>query len=316
LADVVMMWVPREIKSMPAFTTNVEFGMFVRSGRLVYGRPEGAPKTRYLDKVYQDNPLETPLSTTLDELVAQAISRVGGGSLRKGGECCVPLGVWKSPQFQSWYAAQVKVGNKLDGARVLWAFYMPKAKLLFCFALWVKVWIAAEKRYKENEFILSRTDISVTVPIWVNPADPLDSELVMIKEFRSPVQNEECYVYELPGGSSLKPDTDVARIAVKELDEETGVKVDPSRVVPLGMRQACATLATHRAAAFGIFLKEKEIDEIRERIESDLVPHGVEDDTERTYPLVMTVREALSKELVDWSMMGMIFQALLTVEQK
>jgi hypothetical protein len=45
-------WVPRELEKMPAFTTNVEFGRFVDCGRFAYGRPDGAPKTGYLDWLY------------------------------------------------------------------------------------------------------------------------------------------------------------------------------------------------------------------------------------------------------------------------
>jgi len=50
---LVLFWVPRDLHRMPAFTTNVEFGMFVESDKIVYGRPEGAPKTRYLDWHYR-----------------------------------------------------------------------------------------------------------------------------------------------------------------------------------------------------------------------------------------------------------------------
>jgi len=47
-------WVPRDLKTMPAFTTNVEFGRFVDCGRFVYGRPDSAPKNRYLDWLYKE----------------------------------------------------------------------------------------------------------------------------------------------------------------------------------------------------------------------------------------------------------------------
>jgi len=45
-------WVPRDLESMPAFTTNVEFGLYVKCGRFAYGRPDFAPKNRYLDWLY------------------------------------------------------------------------------------------------------------------------------------------------------------------------------------------------------------------------------------------------------------------------
>jgi hypothetical protein len=51
--SVVAFWVPRDVQTLPGFTTNVEFGRYVGSGRCVYGRPEGAPHTKYLDWLYR-----------------------------------------------------------------------------------------------------------------------------------------------------------------------------------------------------------------------------------------------------------------------
>ena len=47
--SVIAFWVPRDIHGgMPAFTTNVEFGMFVGSGKAILGYPESANKMSYL----------------------------------------------------------------------------------------------------------------------------------------------------------------------------------------------------------------------------------------------------------------------------
>ena len=50
----VLFWVPRELEKMPAFTTNTEFGFMVRETdiNMFYGRPDDAPKNRYLDFLY------------------------------------------------------------------------------------------------------------------------------------------------------------------------------------------------------------------------------------------------------------------------
>ena len=69
-------WVPRCLETMPAFTTNVEFGLFVESGRLLYGRPDSAPKTAYLDWIYQDRTGRQPL-LFLRELMVEAVKMVG-----------------------------------------------------------------------------------------------------------------------------------------------------------------------------------------------------------------------------------------------
>lgn len=50
-STAIVFWVPRVLGTMPAFTTNVEFGMYLKSGRAVLGYPEGAPKMAYLKSV-------------------------------------------------------------------------------------------------------------------------------------------------------------------------------------------------------------------------------------------------------------------------
>lgn len=80
-ATVVLFWVPRVIDrslptlGMPAFTTNVEFGLHIgkNPAKVVYGHPEGAPKTRYLDALYTEHTGRQP-STTLEETITQAIA--------------------------------------------------------------------------------------------------------------------------------------------------------------------------------------------------------------------------------------------------
>jgi hypothetical protein len=60
--SAIAVWVPRELARMPAFTTNVEFGFWLSSSanRLVYGRPEGAPHTGYLDWLYYKITMRNP----------------------------------------------------------------------------------------------------------------------------------------------------------------------------------------------------------------------------------------------------------------
>lgn len=78
LADAILFWVPRDLDTLPGFTTNVEFGQFVNVGMwesytgrdkfVVYGRPDGTPKTKYLDKLFSmhnDGPIETDLRSAI-----------------------------------------------------------------------------------------------------------------------------------------------------------------------------------------------------------------------------------------------------------
>lgn len=65
-ADALLFWVPRDLESLPGFTTNVEFGRYVASGRMVYGRPARRPHNRYLDWLYVKCTGLSPHETLLD----------------------------------------------------------------------------------------------------------------------------------------------------------------------------------------------------------------------------------------------------------
>lgn len=52
-ATVILFWVPRKLPNMAAFTTNVEFGYWLHSGKVIYGRPNDASKIKYLDWLYK-----------------------------------------------------------------------------------------------------------------------------------------------------------------------------------------------------------------------------------------------------------------------
>jgi len=68
----IVCWVPRNMTNMPALTTNVEFGRYVTSGRLYYGRPDGACHTNYLDWLYN---LETKRNAclSLSDLIKEVL---------------------------------------------------------------------------------------------------------------------------------------------------------------------------------------------------------------------------------------------------
>ena len=73
--SAVCFWAPRDLKDMPAFTTNVEFGRYSGSGKALYGRPHRAPKTRYLDWLYTTVTSRAPIDS-LEELMREAVSFV------------------------------------------------------------------------------------------------------------------------------------------------------------------------------------------------------------------------------------------------
>ena len=75
--SVIAFWVPRDVQQLPGFTTNVEFGRYVGSGRCVYGRPDNAPHTRYLDWLYRKLTGREPQST-LQGTLSAALEAAGG----------------------------------------------------------------------------------------------------------------------------------------------------------------------------------------------------------------------------------------------
>lgn len=71
-ADVIAFWIPRDLKSLPGFTTNIEFGLYVKSGKIVLGFPERAPKTRYLHLLAQKHGVMVfhTIEATIDAAIA------------------------------------------------------------------------------------------------------------------------------------------------------------------------------------------------------------------------------------------------------
>lgn len=74
-ASVIAFWIPRELPDMPAFTTNVEFGYWLHSGKVLYGRPDSASKIKYLDWLYKVDYNKEPFND-LDELLKESIMMV------------------------------------------------------------------------------------------------------------------------------------------------------------------------------------------------------------------------------------------------
>lgn len=73
-ADIILFWIPRDLKTMPAFTTNVEFGMYINEydNRIVYGHPKDAPKMRHLDYLARREGIS--IHYTLENTIKEALS--------------------------------------------------------------------------------------------------------------------------------------------------------------------------------------------------------------------------------------------------
>jgi len=70
-AKCIMFWIPRELYVLPGFTTNIEFGRWCTSGKIVVGWLPGSPKMRYID--YYTKKLDIPTSDTLNGTIKLAV---------------------------------------------------------------------------------------------------------------------------------------------------------------------------------------------------------------------------------------------------
>ncbi len=308
-ADCIIFWINRELREdfeNIGLTTNIEWGKWSSSGKVVIGFPDDSPRNKYIR--YNAKELGLKVNKTLNETISNALSMIGNGSYRKNGECYVPLHIWKSDEFQNWYISQIKVGNELKYAKVNYSFFMPRDKKLFLWVLHVHVYIKDEDRIKKNEFILSRTN-TYNVVLYKKGRTIDDTQVVLVREFRSPSNNDECFVYEIPGGSSTINDKGI-NVIKDEVYEELGVKIQKDRFNFIESRQDSATLCIHKAHLYSVELSDDEFNEIKE--ESKFT-HGVKEDSELTYIVITTLKEILSKKLLDWQNIGKIFRVLYKV---
>lgn len=308
-SDAVVFWVPRDLETLPAFTTNVEFGLLAKSGKAVFGAPNSAPKNGYLRFIA--NKYDVPQFDTLEATLGHTVSKVGSGATRIGGECEVPLFLWQTPSFQKWYLSHTAVGNRLDGIQVEWVKrFGNNRERVWAWAVHPDFYVAGEQRHKTNDAAVSRTDIAATVLYRKNENAP-DYELVLIREFRTAVVNKDGFVWSIPSGSSSNLDLSAAQVAAEEIREETGLMIDPDRLVPHGEHQLMASFSTHSCALFSAELSEIEMAYMqRQKGKTHGVDAGLDNTGERTYVEVLTIRQILDETLLDWSTLGMIFKAL------
>ncbi len=306
-ADCILFWVPRNMENMPALTTNVEFGRWEGSGKIVLGSPETAVKNDYLlYHAYMNGvPVgeDLPRTVELSLLVANNIEPFKNNGLRE-----VPLPILQTASFQRWLENQEKAGNKIHHVRPVWTFRVgPGRQFILFWALHVNMFVAAENRYKTNEVVIARPDVS-TVVLYQRSEKIDDSVVVLVREYRSTVSNSAGFVYEAPGGSSLQPTGDAMHQAVTEVYEEISLTIDSSRIVRHGSRQLVAPMSTHHAHLFSAALTDEEVAHLRAQASKSF---GITEDGERTYVEVMTLGEIRKADVVDWSMLGMILQVLV-----
>lgn len=310
-ADCILFWIPRDLTPddsgyprMAGLTTNDEWGTWKTSGKVVLGTP---PPTKELHVSYQRyyaDKYAVPVFNALDETVQEAVRRVTPGASRVGEECQIPLYVWSSPSFQSWYQALRGAGNKLERARVIWTLRFGDDPPIL-WALDASVYVAAEGRVENTEVVVGRPDVS-TVVLWSKASSLRETEVALVREYRCAVRTQDGNVRALPGGSSKEHGSPL-QTALDELREETGFSFPSSRFVPLNQRQLSASISSFCSDTFAIEVTAAEMVHVKAAQGS---VHGVAEDGERTYIEVATVGQLLDQPLTDWSTLGMIFAAL------
>jgi 8-oxo-dGTP pyrophosphatase MutT (NUDIX family) len=309
MADKVVFWVPRDLRTMPALTTNIEFGRYVDTGKAVLGHPEGAPKMRYLDWLVTDADPDGGWYHDLRATLQAATLGWDKLPVRSGGERWVPAVIFTTPMFQSWYGQLCEVGNRLDKAGVRWTFRL-KGRV-FSYVLWVDIWVQSEGRHKANEWIFARTDVACVV-LYARAADPMDSKVVLVREFRSPARTPDGFVHELPGGGCEAADDDALERAAREVYEETGIAVAKERLRYVGSRQAVATLSTHQVHCYAVEMTDAELAQAA-AVAASGEAHGEDGPggEEQAYTEITTLGELLQGEYADWTTVGLVARALM-----
>ncbi|MBT9314431.1 nucleoside 2-deoxyribosyltransferase domain-containing protein [Leptothoe spongobia] len=301
-SDVILFWIPAEKDTMPANTTRVELGLQIHSGKVILGIPAGAYKTRYIETLARQYNIAT--HNTLEATLKTACQRLGTGAQRAAAECLIPLDIWRTEHLQRWYQSQTSAGHILeDIPNIEWVLRVgPNKSFPLLLAIHVAMRVKGENRIKSNETVIIRPSVA-TVCAYCAGTTRAQDRFILVKEYRTPVINEQGFVFELPGGSSFKPGIDPLSLAMKELKEETGISISRERFRIVGEHQLAATLVASKALLLAVELDSSEIDDLAAK-QGQM--HGNRAETEQTYLYVKTRQQIIEENLVDYVTLGQI----------
>jgi calcineurin-like phosphoesterase family protein len=75
LADVILFWIPRDLRELPGFTTNIEFGEWFKTDKVILGSPTDAVKMAYLKHRAQKQ-YGQPWYNTLHECIGAVLDKL------------------------------------------------------------------------------------------------------------------------------------------------------------------------------------------------------------------------------------------------
>jgi 8-oxo-dGTP pyrophosphatase MutT (NUDIX family) len=301
-SDVILFWIPATPDTLPANTTRVEFGLQIHSGKIILGIPQGAYKTRYLERLASQRNIVVHRS--LEATLQAACNRLAAGGKRSRAECLIPLEIWKTQHFQQWYSSQIAAGHSLeDVPNIEWVFRVGADKTFpLLLAIHVAIKVKGEDRIKSNESVIIRPSI-VTVCVYCPGETRKRDRFVLVKEYRTSAMNAQGFVFELPGGSSFKPGIEPSALAMEELEEETGIRFSQDRFRIVTQRQLVATMIANQALLLAIELEPWEMDAIAAKAGAT---YGNSAETELTYLHVLTREQILEDGLMDFVTLGQI----------
>jgi 8-oxo-dGTP pyrophosphatase MutT (NUDIX family) len=215
--------------------------------------------------------------------------------------------VYSSRHFQEWYTSLNNAGHQLLNIKsVEWVKRINNFPLFI--ALHIEVNVRGENRIKNNEVVIIRPTTAHCI-VWCENNDPALDEIIVVREYRTPVMNPKGFVYELPGGSSFNPNKDMRQVMKDELKEETGLDISLERFELIGGAQSAPTIIANRTILFGIKLSFMEMQYVKQQLNS---VHGNFSESEITTLKIKHRSDIMDirNEHYGWDIRGMISSAI------
>lgn len=71
-ADLILFWIPRDMNTLPGLTTNIEWGRWESSGKVVLGYPSESDHMRYI--AHYAEKYKVPTFSTLEDTLGKAVA--------------------------------------------------------------------------------------------------------------------------------------------------------------------------------------------------------------------------------------------------
>lgn len=307
--DAVVFWLPRNLSNL-GLCSNFELGQLFHSGKCFIGapyQPTDNDKNAYLQTLCDIQNLHW--YNDLNKLLSDTLEFIGEGSTRKGYERKIPLQIWEHDAFQHWKKAMEEndLNCKVQDVDVIYNVNAPESGKTFFWMIVPKIRVSGERRTKEFDCVIGRNEIC-SMCIYTNDTKLDDTEIVLIKEFRSSGRSSDGYVTELPSGSFHENDS-MVKSAMVELKEETGIELcEDKRAKFIGKKQMMPTLCSTANYVYAYDVSSKEMAEIKRQVKNKVF--GIKEESERTHVVIKTWKQIIRDKLLDWPTLGMIAQVL------